>query len=158
MTIDQFIGLLPGIQKEESIITEKSFEFLHLSALSVVCFYKSKMGLKLDLNLQPADLNRRFLRSLQDRSPCPSGRILRWTLAVGLTGAAAKNKSSFSFRNLVSVNIIFFPHGHGQMCYIPLVPEAAEQHRVPPLWERVPKQLCWNPIRPETRLEVLLWE
>lgn len=78
MTIDQFIGLLPGIQKEESIITKKKkFEFLHLSALSVVCFYKLKMGLKLDLNLQPADLSRRFLRSLQDRSPCPSGRILR---------------------------------------------------------------------------------
>lgn len=23
----------------------------------------------------------------------------------------------------------------------------AEQHRVPPLWEHAPKQLCFNPIR-----------
>lgn len=124
--------------------TEGAIKFLHLIAPSVVWCYKSKIELKLDLNLQPADLSGRFLRSLLDGSPRPSFKVTCscWPQSW------SQSKSRFSSHYLVDV-ISSWPRAGVQRSS---VPEAAELDRVLPPWEHTPKQRRSNPIGPETGL------
>lgn len=102
----------------------KYLKLLLLVTLGVASYSSLKTGLRLDLHFQEDVLSRRFLRSHQDRSLCPSECILGelWLLLCSQAQQQieSQNKSNFSLQNLVSVNIIFFPHGHEQMYNIPL--------------------------------------